>query len=415
MITSDAAVRAAVEAFDAAIAEHDIAGLQAAHRSLTLLPKDTLARNSPELGPHLARHLEDLPQWHSAAFGVFVGALVEWEADAVDCARPVLGCLRHAMEQALEFSALWAEHYGAESEPPDPSGPPSPEQQKAFGPDYGEVWHTPYFGWLTVHHWEKAAVAVLADPRVRADLSGPDGLADRDALVELARRLEPQIGDLQCVLRALLLLDDEPLLVLDRSSGRAFRMRMSGISGNYQLQTLMADVLIGGGHLPGEAPGAEAVALSSTAPVDVCRLDEAPGVLESFNFAEPSGRWIWSATAPDLIPVVDGVRTLVLDPPVFRHHYKAVRFLPRVPGSLVLEKVLEPADAAPFFTGVRELMSWQEASALAADGYGAAAPADPAAPADRPEPDLPTGRVARAAHRVLGALRNAGSRAGRSS
>ncbi|MGW6612700.1 hypothetical protein ACWGA0_04465 [Streptomyces erythrochromogenes] len=55
--------------------------------------------------------------------------------------------------------------------------------------------------------------------------------------------------------------------------------------------------------------------------------------------------------------------------PVFRHQYQAVRFLPRVPGSLTLEAVLEPAETAPYFTGVRELMSWQEAGHLAADGY----------------------------------------------
>ncbi|MFJ6783154.1 hypothetical protein [Streptomyces yangpuensis] len=369
MITSDPAVRSAVESFDAAIAEHSLPRLESAYNSLAALPKETLAAHSRELGPHLAARLDAMPQWHAAVYAVFVGALVEWHADAEACARPVLAGLRASMEQALEFARLWQEHYGEENEPPDPSGLPSPEQQKAFGADYAQVWHAPYFGWLSVDQWERAAVAVLADPLVRASLTAPDGPADREVLLELTRRLEPHIGDLQCVQRALLLLDDEPLLVLDRASGRAFRMRMSGIADNYQLQTLLAGVLIGGGHLPGDPPSAEAVALSTFAPIDVHRPEQLPSRLESFNFAEPSGRWIWSATTPDRIPVIDGVRRLVLDPPVFRHHYQAVRFLPRVPGSLVLEAVLDPAEAAPCFTGVRELMSWQEASESAADGY----------------------------------------------
>lgn len=369
MIAPDIAVRSAVDSFDAALAAHSIALLEAAYQGLAELPKATLAEHSPALGPHIAAQLGEMPQWHAAVYAVFVGALVEWNADAAACARPVLDGLRESMERAVEFAELWEEHYGDERELPDPEGLPSPEQQQAFGPGYGDVWHAPYFGWLTVHHWEKAAVAVLADPAVRARLDGPDRLADGDALVELTRRLEPHIGDLQCAQRALLLLDDEPLLVLDRASGRALRMRMGGIADNYQLQTLLAGVLVGGGHLPGQAPSAEAFALSSDAPIDMDRLEALPHTVEGFNFAEPSGRWIWGATTPSRIPVVDGVRRLVLDPPVFRHGYQAVRFLPRVPGRLVLEAVLEPAAAAPYFAGVRDLVSWQEASRLAADGY----------------------------------------------
>ncbi|MFJ2598855.1 hypothetical protein [Streptomyces erythrochromogenes] len=114
-----------------------------------------------------------MPQWHAVVCSVFVGALVEWNADAVACARPFPAGLR-----------------------------------------------APHFGRLSVEQWERAAVAVLADPRVRASPTAPDASADRDAPAELTRRLEPHIGDLQCVQRALLLLDDEPLLVLDRACGR---------------------------------------------------------------------------------------------------------------------------------------------------------------------------------------------------
>jgi hypothetical protein len=356
-------VDTAVESVGTAIATKQIALLEAAYRDLASAPKSVLAERSADIGPQLAGLLSKMPQWHAAVYGVFVGALVEWNADAVACAPAILSELKNGLVRAVEFAELWRNEYGDEEDLPDPAGMPSPEQQERFGSDYADVWHAPYIGWLTLQRWERAAVAVLADPRVRRTL------ADRDELVELTERLEPDFGDLQCVQRALLLLDDEPLLVLDRASGQAFRMRMSGISGNYQLQTLLAGVLIGGGHLPGEAPAPEAVAMCGDAEIDMGDLDALPHAVECFNFAEPSGRWIWSETTPSRIPVVDGVRRLVLDPPVFRHHYRAVRFLPRVPGRLELEAVVQPAEAAPYFADVRDLMSWQEAGQLAADGY----------------------------------------------
>jgi hypothetical protein len=258
---------------------------------------------------------------------------------------------------------MWRERFGEQEELPDPTGMPDGKVQDRLGSDYAAVWRDPYFSWHAVDKWQMASVAVLADPRVRRDL------ANRAELVELTERLEPEFGDLQCAQRALLLLEDEPLLVLDRASGKAFRMRMSAVADNYQLQTLLAGILIGGGHLPGEAPSPEAVANSGTAAIDMNRLEELPHTAECFNFAEPSGRWIWGATTPNRIPVVDGIRQLVLDPPVFRHVYQAMRFFPRIPGFLELEAVLEPADAAPYFADLQPLMSSEEAGRLAAHGY----------------------------------------------
>jgi hypothetical protein len=363
MSSSERSVLAAVDAVEAAVATTKLRPLEAAYQDLASAPRSALAEHSAEIGPRLAGLLHEMPPWHSAVYAVLVGALVEWNADAAACAPPILSGLRESLERAVEFSRLWRERYGDEEDPPSPAGMPSGQMQNALGHEYATVWHAPYFGWLTVRRWESAAVAVLADPRVRRTL------ANRRELVEWTERLEPVYGDLRCVQRALLLLDDEPLLVLVRASRRGFRMRMSGITCNYQLQTLMAGVLIGGGHVPGEAPGAEAIAMSRDARVDVENLDALPDALECFNFAEPSGRWIWSATTPSRIPVVDGIRQVVLDPPVFRHFYRAVRLLPRVPGRLELEQVLEPDEAAPHFARVQQLMSMEEASRLAADGY----------------------------------------------
>lgn len=363
MISARKTPEEAVAAVEAAIDARDTSQLEAAYRDLASIPKSELADASAQLGPRLAGLLGRMPSWHAAVYAVLTGALVEWNASAVDCAPPILGGLKQSLTQATEFARLWRERFGDDEDLPNPTGMPDEQVQDRLGPDYDSVWYTPHFGWHTLHMWEKASVAVLADPQLRRKLK------NRDELVRLAERLEPEYGDLQCVLRALLLLDDEPLLVMDRASGKAFRMRMSGIAGNYQLQTLLAGILVGDGHLAGQAPSPEAVAISSTAPIDMNRLNDLPHATECFNFAEPSGRWIWSETTPSRIPVVDGVRQLVLDPPVYRHMYRAVRFLPRVPGILELEAVLDAADAAPYFAAIQPLMSTEEASRLAADGY----------------------------------------------
>jgi hypothetical protein len=51
-----------------------------------------------------------------------------------------------------------------------------------------------------------------------------------------------------------LVLDDEPLIVLDPASGRGFRLTMSGIGDNFQLHTLLADRLCGADGIPGLVP-----------------------------------------------------------------------------------------------------------------------------------------------------------------
>ncbi|WP_069467121.1 hypothetical protein, partial [Actinacidiphila rubida] len=336
-------------------------------------PKATLDAHSPALGPHLAARLDRMPGWYAAFYAVLVGALVEWRADALACAPAVLRGTHRAFGNAVAFAEMWRGGFGPDADLPDPEETPGEELLARLEATLGDRWVTPLFeGWLTVHRWEKASVAVLADVRVRRALGSPDGLdgvgAGLDELVRLADRLEPDFGDLRCIRRALLLWEDEPLLVLDRASGTAFRLRVSGVSGIYQLQTLLAGVLIGGGHLPGDPPSAEAVAISLDAPIPLGRPDDLPTAVECFNFAEPSGRWITGDLSPDRIPVVGGVRRLVLDPPVRRHHYRAVRFLPRVSARVDLEAVLSPRDAAPYFAGVGPLMTREEDLRAAARG-----------------------------------------------
>jgi hypothetical protein len=276
--------------------------------------------------PRLAALLPEVPTGPRATVAVVVGACVERGADALVCAAAVLAGVGETLASAEEFIDRWAATGGGEL--PDPG-------QGALGEAvFARVGPEAAHAWWTLPQWEMAAVAVLNRRAAR------DALTGRGQLVSSARRVAAAVdGGLKYLVYALLVLDDEPLVVLHRSSGTGYRLRMTGLGDNFQLHTLLAAELIGGGHVSGRAPTAEAVA--------VCR--DAPGqvhTIGSFNFAAPDGSWIRNEGTPAEIPAVDGVRLLVLDAPPYESSWPAGRFFPGMPGGLVLEHVMAPAEAA---------------------------------------------------------------------
>lgn len=87
--------------------------------------------------------------------------------------------------------------------------------------------------------------------------------------------------------------------------------------------------------------------------VAVCR--ETPGQVDtvgSFDLTAPDGGRLWNEGAPADIPVVDGVRLLVLDEPSYRRSWPAGRFFPGMRGDVILERALEPAEAERWFAHV---------------------------------------------------------------
>ena len=91
------------------------------------------------------------------------------------------------------------------------------------------------------------------------------------------------------------------------------------------------------GHLPGEPPSPEAVA--------AC-LGQSPGapreyeVQETFNLVAADGTWPWREGIPMDIPVVDGARLLVLDPPPREQTWSSARAFAGMAAELQLERRL---------------------------------------------------------------------------
>lgn len=142
----------------------------------------------------------------------------------------------------------------------------------------------------------------------------------------------------------LLVLDDAPLIVLHRQSGRGYRVTISGIGNNAQLQTLLAARLIGepeAGWLPGVPPSRD-----MTAAADGSGPVQPPGgIVTQFSLADPRGARVPGAGRPADIPLLRGERVIVLDPPS-RETWGPGRVYPLMQPSLRVEYQLTPEDAA---------------------------------------------------------------------
>ncbi|MBD0693524.1 hypothetical protein, partial [Streptomyces sp. CBMA123] len=269
-----------------------------------------------------------------------VGACVESGADPVACAGPVLAGLRGALTGAQRLVEHWARTGGGPL-PDQETDDPAEAHARIEDPELLDAWnaHLAVVAWWTLHLWQQAAWAVYAHAPVRAEAraSGVTGV-----LLELFDRYEGERHDFKGLTHLALVLDDEPLLVLDRPTGTGYLLRMSGLSDTFQLHTLLADVLIGGGHLPGTPQDPEVVALARTESPEGRRLI-ATG---AFNLVAPDGSWLWNEGTPSDIPVLDGVRTLVLEPLPYERSWSAGRFIEELPGDLRLERVLDRAETA---------------------------------------------------------------------
>jgi hypothetical protein len=340
----DSPLNAAIGAFDAAVAAQDT---QAADQAFVAVMHQ-LPNMTPDqavvAGPRMAALLADIPSWPRASLAVAVGACVERGADAAVCAEPLLGSLRTALEHASVFAERWIASGGGDT--PNLAEEPSIEElTPRIGPADDPATREAVTAWWTLEQWERAAVAVLSDAQVRSEVG------QRPDLLRLIDVIEPVYGDMAPLSRALLVLDDEPLLVLHRPTRAGFRLRMTGVADNFQLHTLLGGVLVGGGRIPGEPPSADAVAVSTDTHFTA---QSRPMTEGNFNLVAPGGEWIWNEGTPRDIPMVDGVRLLVLDPPPYRRTWHAGRFFPRMSASLKLEGVLGADEVDRWFEHVAE-------------------------------------------------------------
>ncbi|MGW2555966.1 hypothetical protein [Streptomyces sp. NPDC001635] len=191
-----------------------------------------------------------------AMTAVLAGACVEWGASPTALVDVLPQRASEAMMLNEVVPELWAK--AARGRPlPEPVSASSPRLVRTLtraarwrrGVDKGTMTRIA-MSWFDMDDWLKALITVMTDEGFRAAVSG-DVKADlRERAAAVAHRSQPAawVGALAAVL------DDEPLIVIDPRTHRAYALTMSGIGDNGQLHILLADRLVGD---PGQglAPG----------------------------------------------------------------------------------------------------------------------------------------------------------------
>ncbi|MDO3702104.1 hypothetical protein Q3W71_10485 [Micromonospora sp. C28SCA-DRY-2] len=301
-----------------------------------------------ELDETLSRCVALLPELGISAggqFAVLCGALVELGARPDPLVRAVADGLLDALTEAERFRAGW-ERVHPDEELPEPGDPaalePAVAAMTAAGDDEGGALRAA-LGWLSAGNWAMPATTLLQHSTALRET-----FPHRARLRELGSGLADVRGDLDCMLGLLRLLDAERLLVLHRETGRGWWVTVDGVGDNFQLHTLLAAALAEPGRIEGLTVDPAWVAVATDAPPE--RFGGL--VTGSFNLVDGHGAWIWNEGLPADIPLLDGVRVVVLDPPSYTRSWENVRRYPTVRGSLAVDGELGAADAAAWLARV---------------------------------------------------------------
>jgi hypothetical protein len=277
---------------------------------------------------------------------VLAGSAVERGAPAEAVAGPVLAGLADTLRLTGPFRAMWAARRPG-SRPPDPRAeialPDAYTAAVEGGLPSGDALALAE-SWFAVDRFVWAAMAVLCSPDVRRTVP------DRADVVAFATELIDVLPDLHWLVEMLRVLEGEQLVVLHRATGRGYRVTISGIGDNRQLHTLLVGALSGPadqGLLDGVDPDPRWVAVAADAPEEQFGGE----VTGTFGLIDFAGQ-IRNHGVPAEIPLVDGVRVIVLDPLVPPLRWPNVRKFPGVPGRLTLDEVLTGEEAAAWLASV---------------------------------------------------------------
>ncbi len=192
--------------------------------------------------------------------------------------------------------------------------------------------------WQRLHEIWPGAIALLSvDPAARAEAS---------ELAPVAEQIE-DVHEAAGWLRAMLsVLDEEPYVAIEPSTGTGIIGRMSGIVENFQLNTLLMD------EFPRDEPrvSREAVAVArGSGPQQIDEDVTGAWNLYTYGALMPGGAlvdpsdlaysdtWIWNEGMPADLPVLDGHRVILLGPASPVRAWPAQRMFLRLPARLTAE------------------------------------------------------------------------------
>lgn len=202
------------------------------------------------------------------------------------------------------------------------------------------------YAWFSLDDWINPLIAAMTSSReFRGAMTWREDIADG------AKRLEHRSAGAPWLHGLCLVCDDEPLIVLDPTSGRGFRLTMSGVGDNFQLHTLLADRLMTpahGGLLAAPPPEPSWVQAATTAPPGSC----ATPITRRFRLFDGHGDYVYPEGWPADIQPLDGTRVLVLHPANGSFRWSNGRAYVGMVPTLTLDREIEPAEAAHWLSRV---------------------------------------------------------------
>lgn len=333
----------------AAVSSQDVGAVREAYGQLrkAAIAADEAERAAAVGG--LVPALEGLPAVYGGTLARMMGSMVGMEGDPA----PVLDLLARRACAVLEDAAVFARAWRARN-----GSMPSREQQslEAVAARYVAVADGPRErsldqaeSWWVGEDWAQPVLYLSQRADVRR------ALPDRARLLAAAEQVTEEYPEVAPFLVGLLRIrDDEKLAVLHRESGRGFWVTVSGVADNFQLHTLLAGALVspgrgsGTGYLPGPRPTAAMIAAAD----GTGELMPPDGVTGQFNLVDAHGQWIWNEGRPDEIPVVNGHRVIVLDPPPYHRSWDAGRAYPYLRANLAVEPMTD-GEAAHWMASVQ--------------------------------------------------------------
>jgi hypothetical protein len=194
--------------------------------------------------------------------------------------------------------------------------------------------------------------AVLTQLRDQVDPRFAAAMGHRDRVRDAAGAIASQLEAADCVLGLAVVLDDEPLVVLDHTSGRGFRLTMSGVGDNFQLHTLLADRLTGNsrpGLLSLEPPPHAWVTAATDGPV---KPPDGDPIFRRFRLFDGHGAYVYPEGRPADIAPLDDTRVLVLYPPLGPFGWTGGRFYQHMTPTLTLDRVMDSATATSWLARI---------------------------------------------------------------
>ena len=284
-----------------------------------------------------------------AKVAVLAGALVEFGASPLSLCEVLPNRAITAMSLFELFPRAWKQVSGGEPLPDRADLSEMGRVREAFAEDAKRRGISAggadaiAFSWFDVDDWVSPMLTVMAQRRFRDAMSTDH----RDELRAAAEAVAGEIDGADWLHGLSLVLDDEPLIVLDPASGRGFRLTISGVGDNFQLHTLIADKVIGApedGLIAGLPPEPAWVAAATDGvhgpfdpPAAICRR---------FRLFDGRGGYVSPEGRPCDIEPLDGTRVVVLHPPLGNYGWQFGRSYEHMAPTVTLDRVLEPAEAA---------------------------------------------------------------------